>query len=880
MATPSVSIQSRVSPTPSRDRRSAYPWPLISTALGLCGILYLASEAIERWGGDNPTLANIGTALLDIKSHNIAECIAIGVSISLAFLWPRSLAAAIRSFDQAITRFAHNRRLAIVAAGALPLLLRLAVLPVLGVPQPFVADEFGYLLLADTFASGRIANPTHPFWKSLETVYVFHQPTYTSIYPIAPAIPMAIAKILGMHPWVGVWFMCGVMCALICWMLQAWMSPKWAFLGALLAVCRFTVFSPWMNSYWGGAVAAAAGALVLGSLPRLMKHHRLRDVLLFASGLVTLAQSRPLEGALFALPLIAMLGLWLLRDRHLSFGTKLSRIVLPVSIVLATLVAGTLWYNHRTTGSAFLPPYLWHQHLYGTPQPLMFQPAVLDAPGIHRYQDIAEVFQWQLHAHQDGFQWSHEGDRLQDFWLFYLQPLLSLPLLLSALALRKRNVLIAFLAGLTLLAGNAMYSFFFAHYAAPVCSLTILLIVLGLRHLRQFRFRGRPVGAAVFAGLVLCIFLTNVATLIGGMLQPIYITATHTPRGEVLKQLTEMGGKHLVLVHYNPGHRFDFGVVFNDADIDRSPVVWAHQSDKASDQALIKYYSDRAVWVFNPDESPVTLEPYTERPLIRSLVAGTGKRDDPHVGLAPGGIAVLLGANFAHDLNGTAGPGLLRGLPVRLLSVTPDFGHLFEPYDPPDPATKLPDLTVDFGGRRAPVLAVSNIEGQESVTVQVPFETPPGETSVTLRERGYPFTKKVTILPAAPGIFDIKSADGSVKAIILRQDGTMVDLEHPAHPGEILRMFATGLGPMQPQVRTGQVGTDDLAAPARQLIVGFHAQGIPLISARYAKGMVGVEEVTFQLPAAAAKGPDLPLSLAVLQDGQPVYSNTTRIPVN
>jgi hypothetical protein len=268
---------------------------------------FSAAYALESYGFSHAGLLAFGTALLNTEWRNLAECAAACACVALGFTL-RGCPAIVVEAERAFARFAHHRVRAVLFAGALPLVVRIAVLPVLGVPDPLVADEFGYLLLARTFALGRLTNPTHPFWRHFETVYVFHQPTYTSIYPVAPAVLLAIPAALGAHPWIAVWFGAGLLCALVCWALQGWLPPKWALLGALLAVGRYTVASSWMNTYWGGATAAIGGALVLGALPRIMRYQRRRDALLFALGLAILAQSRPFEGMLFALGPVGILG--------------------------------------------------------------------------------------------------------------------------------------------------------------------------------------------------------------------------------------------------------------------------------------------------------------------------------------------------------------------------------------------------------------------------------------------------------------------------------------------------------------------------------------------------------------------------------------------
>jgi hypothetical protein len=537
--------------------------------------------------GENP----IGFGLADA-----IEIFVVGIGVAAILLRYRIAAGA--------AWLADRPRLAMAVLAILPVALRLALLRQHPVPIPTVPDDFSFLLLGDTLAHFRLANPVHPMHRFFESLFILQEPSYSSIYPPGQGIALAVGQLLG-HPWIGVLLSVGVVCALCFWMLRAFVAPVWALCGGLLAVAMFGPLSRWTNDYFGGAASAIAGCLVFGALPRLRTQWNSRHALLLGCGLGVQILARPFESLLLDLVVGIALLIWRPPGRTLA-------------LVIAPLAAGALFmmlHNRAVTGRWATLPYFVSQSQYGVPAALTFQPNPVPNRALTPEQQLAcEV---ENHTHDHPVSWT---ERLRTLRFFLLPPLFAvLPFAFTRRSLWGFAVIALFFAG------TAFYPFFYAHYIAAVTSVFLLLAVTGLERLSNIRVRGFDAGAeAAMAVLILCSahFFFWYGLHLAGNTAIFSATADYNPtdyinygdaegRIAIASRLAAESGTQLVFVRYSAAHTVREWV-HNAADIDHSRIVWARDLGPDEDGRLRAYYPDRKAWLLEPDTRPPRLTLFPE----------------------------------------------------------------------------------------------------------------------------------------------------------------------------------------------------------------------------------------------------------------------------
>ena len=506
-----------------------------------------------------------------------------------------------------------RRLLSIVLVGILATAIN-AGLARIQMPVPSVHDEFSYLLAAETFLHGRVANPTHPMWVHFETFYVLQQPTYASMYPPGQGVLLALGTWLVGHPFVGVCLGVGLASAAVCWMLQGWLPARWALLGGLMTACHTGLQIGWGHKYWGGTLAMIGAALLFGAWPRVMRTARVRDSLVIACGAVILAISRSFEGFVVCLPVALSLILWLVTQRSVRLFVK---VALPAAAVL--LVAGTALarYNAAITGNPWLlPAQAWAQQY--SMRPIFLWQDVREAPEV-RHEEIQQFTfrqsQWEMQQDLRGFL-GIKSLQFISMWSFFWRVYLSLPLVALPWIARSSKMRWIIFVVVLLSAASSMVAWLLPHYWAPIFPLVFLLSLQGFRHWKiVVKRRAARWQHTLFCASIAAYFLVAAVSM---TLFALRLSAPPAgwvwDRARIEQQLESTPELHLVVVQYGPDHSYHNEWIRNRANIDEAKIVWARDMGEEQNQPLLHYFSDRKAWRLQADERPPRLEPYHSSP--------------------------------------------------------------------------------------------------------------------------------------------------------------------------------------------------------------------------------------------------------------------------
>jgi len=256
-----------------------------------------------------------------------------------------------------------------------------------------------------------------------------------------------------------------------------------------------------------------------------------------------LANSRPLEGLIVSVPVFAALVVWLFRRRSLPRREALTQVVAPFALVMLLCGMFMAYYNWRGTGNPLLFPYVAYDRAYQSSTPaLLWQKA---KPPLHYANAQFDSFfnGWTYDTWKEGRADSMGkavhlfGRNVGRFVRFFLWPELCIPFLALLWILRDRRVRFPIVQTAICFGGYLLVAWFNPHYAAPVLATIFVLMIQGLRHVRKFAYRGRPIGIGLSRAVVISAVL----------LAPFHATEFPKPglasRARIVAELEKTGGE-------------------------------------------------------------------------------------------------------------------------------------------------------------------------------------------------------------------------------------------------------------------------------------------------------------------------------------------------
>jgi uncharacterized protein (TIGR03437 family) len=190
--------------------------------------------------------------------------------------------------------------------------------------------------------------------------------------------------------------------------------------------------------------------------------------------------------------------------------------------------------------------------------------------------------------------------------------------------------------------------------------------------------------------------------------------------------------------------------------------------------------------------------------------------------------------------------------------------------------TRLADGQITINGFAAPQIYAS--PGQ--VNFQVPFEAVPGQSTViyangALISGAIP----INVVPFAPAVFTLPAVSATQGAVLVAGTVSLAAPlgssanARPAHEGEFLSIYCTGLGATTPRSEDGiPITSGALPATVEKPVVTLNGAAAEVTYSGLAPEYPGLYQVNVRIPAGAPKGNAVPLRLSIKGVAAPVVT--------
>jgi uncharacterized protein (TIGR03437 family) len=193
-------------------------------------------------------------------------------------------------------------------------------------------------------------------------------------------------------------------------------------------------------------------------------------------------------------------------------------------------------------------------------------------------------------------------------------------------------------------------------------------------------------------------------------------------------------------------------------------------------------------------------------------------------------------------------------------------------------STRLQNATLTLGGKPLPLVFTS--EGQ--INAQIPYDVAAATTPQMIVQHGNRLStpQPVTINSAQPAIFSVDltgKGQGHIYVIPAPGVQALADATAPAKVGDVLQIYCTGLGPVNPPVTAGTATPLDAlrntVTKAGLTIGGVSAN---VLFSGLTPGFTGLYQINATIPAGVVVGNAVPVVIAVGPNQSPPVTMAVR----